>query len=174
MTTAEELTSPRLALEPLCEADADEMVGVLDDDRLHEFIGGRPLRPEDLRARFAALVAGSSRPGEDWLNWIVRRRSDRVAVGTVQATLTRAGAGGGGASAEIAWVVGVPWQGQGFASEAAVALVAWLRGHGAGEIVAHIHPDHGASEAVARRAGLQPTGDEVDGEQVWRYVPVPG
>jgi RimJ/RimL family protein N-acetyltransferase len=36
------------------------------------------------------------------------------------------------------------------------------------EVIAHIHPDHRASAIVATRAGLKPTADEVDGEQVWR------
>ena len=36
------------------------------------------------------------------------------------------------------------------------------------EVVAHIHPDHAASARVATRAGLLPTPDQVDGEQVWR------
>jgi RimJ/RimL family protein N-acetyltransferase len=85
-------------------------------------------------------------------------------VGTVQATLTdRQGTW----TAEVAWVVGVELQGQGFASEAARALVRWLRHRGVTTVEAHIHADHLASAAVAARAGLRPTADEVDGEQVW-------
>lgn len=86
--------------------------------------------------------------------------SDRL-VGYVQATVARD-------RATVAWVVGTPWQGRGIAGEAAVALVAWLRERGTTTIVATIHPDHSASSAVARRAGLTPTGGRVDGEVVWR------
>jgi RimJ/RimL family protein N-acetyltransferase len=57
--------------------------------------------------------------------------------------------------------LGFPYQGHGSAAEAAREV------H---EVVAHIHPDHAASARVARRAGLQPTGDRVDGEMVWRTV----
>ena len=116
-------------------------------------------------ARHATLVAGSSDPDEVWLNWIVRRRSDRRSIGTVQATVTR---DDDRWTTTVAWVVGVPWQGHGFATEAAQTLVHWLGERGATEITAHIHPDHQASAAVATRAGLHRTDDEIDGEQVWR------
>ena len=155
----------RLVLSPLRAADAEELAGVLGDPALHGFIGGRPASPEELGRRYAAMVAGPGRPGELWRNWVVRRRADAAAVGTVQATLTRQA---GGWTAEVAWVVGVPWQGRGYASEAARALVGWLVEAGAGEIVAHVHPGHAASARVAAAAGLVVTDEEVDGERVWR------
>ena len=71
-------------------------------------------------------------------------------------------------TAAVAWVVGIDWQDRGVASEAARAVVEWLRQEGAEEIVARIHPDHRASAVVAIRAGLDPTDDQADGEQVWR------
>jgi RimJ/RimL family protein N-acetyltransferase len=42
------------------------------------------------------------------------------------------------------------------------------------QVVAHIHPDHLASGQVAARAGLRPTPERVDGEQVWRLPAPPG
>ena len=155
----------RLLLTPLVPEDADEMVEVLADPGLHQFIGGRPATLEELRARYATLMEGSPRPEVVWRNWIVRRRTDSRPVGTVQATLTRHH---GGWAAQIAWVIGVPWQRQGFASEAARGLVGWLGSRDVREIVAHVHPDHLASAGVAIRAGFQATHDQVDGEQVWR------
>jgi RimJ/RimL family protein N-acetyltransferase len=156
----------RLVLSPLRVADAEEMVEVLGDPGLHEFTGGRPGSPEELRRRYAAMVAGPGRAGEVWRNWVVRRRADSVAVGTVQATLTRRGRSW---RAEVAWVVGVPWQRRGYATEAARGLVGWLEGLGVSEIVAHVHPDHRASARVAAAAGLVATGELVDGERVWRH-----
>ena len=157
------ISTERLVLTPLRAADADAMVEVLGDERLHDFIGGSPAGQADLRRRYARLAAGSGDPDQIWLNWIVCRGADRQPIGTVQATVTR-----GGRAAEIAWVVGVPWQGKGFATEAAQALVNWLREQGANVITANIHPDHHASAKVAARAGLTATTDEIDGEQVWR------
>ena len=123
--------------------------------------------PPELRDRYATLAAGSPRPGETWRNWIVRRRSDSRAVGHLQATLETPA---DGRTATIAWVIGVDWQGRGFAGEAARALVGWLRGEGAAEIVAHVHPGHRASAGVAARAGLSPTQDLKDGERIWRLA----
>jgi RimJ/RimL family protein N-acetyltransferase len=161
----ETIGSGRLLLTPLRPEDAGELVGVLADPALHRFTGGRPGSLEELRARYVAMAAGPGRADEVWRNWVVRRREDGQAVGTVQATLTR---DGGRWTAAVAWVIGVPFQGRGYAGEAARALVGWLRGRQVDEVVAHVHPDHLASARVAARAGLRPTAERVDGEQVWR------
>ncbi len=149
-------------------ADAAEMVGVLSTAALYAFTGGALPGLDELRARYERQAAGRSPDGrEEWRNWILRREPGGQAVGYVQATITD-----GGQRAEIAWVVGLDWQGQGYATEAALALVAWLDSRGAGVIRAHIHPGHAASAAVARRAGLRPSGVTQDGEQLWlRYRP---
>lgn len=159
------ISTARLDLALLRVEDANEMAMLLADAQLHEFIGGQPATLAELRDCYARLVAGSGDPDEVWLNWIARRRTDGQAIGTMQATLTNHA---GRWSAAIAWVIGVPWQKQGYASEAAQALVTWLRRNGIHDIVAHIHPEHRASALVATRAGLQPTDAYVDGEQVWR------
>jgi len=158
------ITTKRLVLVPLTADDADELCDVLDDDRLHEFTGDRLGSATDLRDRFVLLAAGSPRQGEDWLNWVVRRRLDSQALGTVQVTVRSAQ---GLQVARLGWIIGIPWQNQGYASEAAVALVRWVRRQGVDEIGAHIHPGHRASEAVAVRAGLTQTEEEFDGERVW-------
>ena len=160
-----EIVTERLRLRPLRAEDADDMVGVLGDERLHEFIGGRPLGLDELRDRYRRLAAGSPHDDQEWLNWIARRRSDARPIGTLQATCAHHR---GAWSAQVAWVIGVDFQGQGFASEAAGALVRWLRSRGAAYVEAHIHPEHRASALVAARAGLRLTAEEVDGEQVWR------
>ena len=77
---------------------------------------------------------------------------------------------GPGTDADIAWLIGVAWQRCGFAVEAARALIAWLERNDVVTVTAHIHPDHAASAAVARRSGLRPTDVVEDGEQVWRRV----
>ena len=163
--TAAALDSERLHLEPLTVEHADEMTAVLDDPDLHVFIGGQPDTREELRARYEQLVVGQSHDGrERWLNWVIRRRDDGRAVGTVQATVTKQDRT---LTAEIAWVIGTGQQRQGFAREAALAMVARLREQGVTMIVAHIHPQHEASIAVARAVGLAPTDALVDGEVRW-------
>lgn len=165
--TSDRITSARLSLVPLAVTDADEMAGVLSADALYAFTGGSPPAPAELRDRYARLAAGRSPDGsQEWRNWIVRREPGGQAAGYVQATIMD-----GGGRAEIAWVIGVDWQGQGYATEAARALVAWLDARGVAVVEAHIHPDHAASAAVARRAGLLPTGHADGGEQLWRRGP---
>jgi RimJ/RimL family protein N-acetyltransferase/predicted nucleic acid-binding protein len=162
------LATRRLDLTPLRVDDATDMIEVLGDERLYSFIGGQPPTLDELRQRYRLLEAGQSTDGtEEWHNWIARLRSGGDAIGTVQATIVDRGR-----KAAIAWVVGVPWQRQGFATEAALALVGWLEGRSVSTITAHVHPDHAASARVAERIGLSPTGEFEDGEQVWsRSVP---
>ncbi|ADB31190.1 Peptidase M23 [Kribbella flavida DSM 17836] len=150
----------RLALLPLSPEYAEPMARVLSAPELYSFIGGEPPSLEQLAERYQRQVAGSGRPGEHWLNWVLRLRPDDVLVGYVQATVT-------GDEAEIAWVVGADWQGRGIAREAATGLVGWLRGQGLERIVAHVHPEHAASAAVASAAGLSRTEQLDDGEQLW-------
>ena len=169
---AEPIASLRLRLEPLREADADEMVDVLSDPALYAVIGGGPPDLDALRSRYRFLAPGRSPDGRElWLNWVVRLRADEhSAVGTVQATV-RDDLG----QAEVAWVVGTPWQGEGYAGEAACALTEWLREKGVRRLIAHVHPEHTASEKVAARAGLRPTAEVHDGERRWASdAPEPG
>jgi|SRR5688572_3299544 len=162
----ERLTTARLDLDPLVPADADAMVAVLADERLYAFIGGRPPALPELRSRYERLAAGRSADGaQEWHNWIVRLRADHQAIGHAQATITAASS-----VADVAWMVGSRWQGKGFASEAARAIVDWLEARGVATITAHVHPHHHASAAVAANAGLVATGRLEDGEQVWRRV----
>lgn len=158
------ISAARVVLAPVTVGDAEEMTTVLAGDALYEFTGGRPPTLAELRAAYRRQVVGRSPDGrEEWRNWMVRRASDGVAVGYVQATIVE-----GGRRAEIAWVIGLTWQGHGYAVEAARALVNRLDALGVDVIEAHIHPDHAASAAVARRAGLLPTTGVVDGERIWR------
>lgn len=101
---------------------------------------------------------------ERWLNWVVRRREDRLPVGYVQATVRDSE---DGPIADVAWVVGSGHQGKGYAKDAARLMLDWLRGEGVRVVTAHIHPEHAASQAVARSLGLAPTETVHDGEVRW-------
>lgn len=164
---AEFFRTARLDAVPLAVEHAAEMAAVLSDPALHVFIGGTPASPDALRARYERLVAGCPDPAVSWCNWVLRLREEARLVGTVQATVV-------GSVAEVAWVVGTPWQGRGLASEAARGLVSLLAGKSrVRTVIAHVHPEHRTSEAVARAAGLEPTEVEQDGERKWR-LELPG
>jgi RimJ/RimL family protein N-acetyltransferase len=140
----ERIRTNRLDLVPVTADDADPLSEVFSDKRLYAFTGGGPGTLEGLRSTFARLAADRSASPTAQLNWVVRHRADAEPIGMVQAIVTD-----GGHAAEIAWVVGVPWQGQGIATEAARAVVDWLHGQGVQTITAWIRPDHHASAAVA-------------------------
>jgi RimJ/RimL family protein N-acetyltransferase len=163
---AEPIGTGRLDLLPLRVEHAGDMAAVLADPALHEFTGGAPLSPEALRARYERLVAGSPDPAVWWGNWVIRLRDHGCLVGTVQATISA----DGGPAAEVAWIVGTPWPGRGIATEAARALVTWLGQRSVRTVIAHIHPGHRASAAVAAAAGLSPTGHRQGGETRWQLT----
>jgi RimJ/RimL family protein N-acetyltransferase len=177
-------------------AHADEMVELLADRSLYAFYDDEA-SPSlgELRERYARQAAGLSPDGREvWHSWIVRERSSGAAIGFVQATVgATAGSSAAGAdtaatpydgmtSAELAWVVAVPWQGRGYATEAAAGVLAAVRAPEPGGpsttttgddvilVHAHIAPGHTASEAVARRLGLAPTDVIHDGETRWQLT----
>ena len=150
------IETPLVVLLPLSTEHADEMAVTLSDPELHTYTGGAPLTPQELRARYERLVAGP----EGWRNWVIWLREEKRLVGYVQATID-------GRTAEVGWVIGTPWQGRGLATVAARALVGWLVKQEIDTVVAHIHPDHAASAAVAASAGLRPTNRWHDGEVRW-------
>ena len=164
--TARPISTARLDLLPLRVEHADEMAAVLSDPALHTFTGGAPDTPQALRSRYERLTAGSPEPSVSWLNWVVRLREEARLTGTVQATV---GPSDEGPVAEIAWVVGTTWQGRGIASEAARGLVGWLVRLPIRTVIAHIHPEHRASAAVAVAAGLTATDEWHDGEIRWQW-----
>ncbi|MEV4788251.1 GNAT family N-acetyltransferase [Streptomyces tuirus] len=161
---AQAISTRRLDLLPLHVEHAQEMAAVLSDPALHLFIGGTPSTPQELRSRYRRMTAGSPDPAVSWLNWVIRLRDESCLTGTVQATV---GPSGHGLVAEIAWVVGTPWQGRGIAGEAARGLVDWLGRQSVQSVIAHIHPEHRASAAVATAAGLTPTDEWHEGEIRW-------
>jgi RimJ/RimL family protein N-acetyltransferase len=159
----------RLTVEPLTAVHAAEMHAVLADPALHTFTGGEPRSVAELETRYARLAKRMSVDGSElWGNWVLRVTANGDAVGELQTTLPADGPRAGPAT--VAWVVGTAFQGLGYASEAAVSLVDRLREEG-WSVVADIHPDHGASQRVARAAGLAPTDEVVDGETRWLVGP---
>jgi RimJ/RimL family protein N-acetyltransferase len=163
---AETIRTERLDLFPLRVEHAAAMAVVLGDPALHAFIGGTPDSPEGLLARYGRLVAGSGDPSVSWCNWVISVRVAEELAGYVQATIAPDALG---TCAEIAWVVGTPWQGRGIATEAAQGLVRWLDDR-VDVLVAHVHPDHAASAAIAAACGLTPTDQVVDSETRWSRI----
>jgi hypothetical protein len=92
---------------------------IFADERLC-ITGGEPGTVESLRSALGRLAADRATDTAAQLNWVIRRLVDGVAVGMLQAIFSR-----GGQATEISWLVGHPMAGQGFASEAAIAVAAY-------------------------------------------------
>lgn len=147
-----------ITVRPLTVEDASVMMRVLSSPSLYHYIGGEPPTEEELSRRYTAQVVGHSPGGnERWINSIVLL--DGQPVGYVQATVPI-----DGEAAEISWVIGREWQGRGFAKQAARLLLDGLVHAG---VVAFIHPDHRASQHVARSLGMHEIDVVVEGETRW-------
>jgi RimJ/RimL family protein N-acetyltransferase len=152
----------RLELRPLMQIDAEEMFPILSDPAIYQFTHGDP--PTSVEALTELYKVRESRQSPDgtehWLNWIIRVRESNVAIGFTQATIAEN-------KACIAWVVGTSWQRNGYASEAARAMINWLKKTGITKIEAHIATDHVASKKVAENVGLHETDHFCGTEKIW-------
>lgn len=143
--------SARLLLEPLRAAHAALLFPVLADPRLYTYV------PDEARAtvallawRLAELERGAP-PGsnETWLNWVLRRRDDGAAIGTLQATVEP------GARAWIGYLFAPSAWGCGYATEACAWLVGELaRRHGVRDVLASVDVRNAKSIAVLERVGF--------------------
>src|SRR4051812_37117503 len=117
------------------------MAPLLEDPALHTFIGGEPATLTQLQQRYQRQLIGRSPDGSQlWMNWVLRRRVDGRAVGTVQATVSKDQTSRVGLIAEVAWVVATRYQGQGYAPEGPPGMGAWLREQRGTTLPAKIHP----------------------------------
>ncbi|MDO5617249.1 GNAT family N-acetyltransferase [Kocuria sp.] len=152
-----------VTLRPITIQDAEVMVGVLSDPTLYQFMGGEPPTVAELEQRYTIQTRGQSPDrSAEWINMAVVLDPGQKLIGYVQATVPH-----DGGPTEIAWVIGRPWQGQGHASRAAELLFQYLRQRGVCNLVAHVHPEHAASQAIASKLGMTPTEVLVDGETRW-------
>ena len=147
---------------PVASHHALDMYPILADPALYRFTGGQPPgNMESVQLWFSDLESRKSPDGtQHWLTWIVQIKEQQAPIGYVQATIA-------GCQAEIAWLIGTRWQGQGYAREAVVLLTAELKQHRVQRLTAHIHPDHKASQRVATSLGLIRTEASHEGEEIW-------
>jgi RimJ/RimL family protein N-acetyltransferase len=115
------LVTPRLLLEPLVAAHADEMFVVLADPSIYAFENSPPRSLAWLRERYARLESRRSADRtEIWLNWVVRHVELHAAMGYVQATVFT------DHTALIAYEFASAHWGRGFAREAVATMLTEL------------------------------------------------
>jgi len=89
----------------MVERDGHALFALLTDPEIHVFTGGRPpASADDVRERIRRRESRRSPAGDElWLNWTLRLRQTQSVVGYLQAGVTQG-------KADLAWVVGVPFQ----------------------------------------------------------------
>ena len=117
-----DITTPRLRLEPLRERHADDLFAGLQDERIYDFVPSTPPTDnESLRNKFRRLESRKSADGsEDWLNWAVRCSSTGEYIGYVQSTIPP------NAPASVAFIFFPAYWGRGYAHEAVTAMLEFL------------------------------------------------
>ena len=145
--------TPRLLLEPIRAAHADEIFEAFADERLWVFFPRlRPASRTALRARLGAWSAGPPEGHPEfggWENWVGRLRGKKTPIGTFQATIYR------NRSASLAYGVFADHWRKGYGIEAMRAIVEHLRlRHHIVKFVAEVDARNVASIALAKRLGL--------------------
>jgi RimJ/RimL family protein N-acetyltransferase len=137
----------RLTIEPLALAHSDALHQALDDPRVGEYIGGPDVTTSDAtRRRIEFVIRGApAESGQMWCNWAVLLHD--TVIGRLEATLHDD-------IAEIAYVFGPRWWGQGRATEATSWMVDMLEAHVAA-CWATVTPPNTASARLLRRIGFE-------------------
>jgi RimJ/RimL family protein N-acetyltransferase len=151
------LTTARLRLEPINESHYERMRTLNTDPEVMTYLNaGQPETEEVTRAAITRTMGRWAEWGYSW--WALIRLDDGELVG--MACLQHL-SGDRANPLEIGWRLARTGWGQGYASEAAAAIVAHAFDVvGAPEVVAVAHPDNAASIKVMTRLGMQYAGME--------------
>jgi ribosomal-protein-alanine N-acetyltransferase len=166
------LTAARLCLEPLTPQHAQHLFPVLSDRQLYTYIPEDP--PADsasLAARYQRLATRRSPQGDAlWLNWAVKRLHEGDYIGVLQATLTAE------QPAYLAYLLGSPFWGQGYAQEACSRLLVLVFGaYRVSRVRAEVDTRNQASWRLLERLGftrttLRPAADYFKGSSSDEYT----
>jgi ribosomal-protein-alanine N-acetyltransferase len=164
------LTTPRLLLRPLIEADAPELVRLNEDPVVWRFTGNGPIARPEVALRILREVIFPQ----------YARGVGRLAVETADGGLFLGWCGlewlraddDGRDIYDLGFRLHADARGQGFATEAARAVLEDARVRlGPHRVVAHAHPENLASERVLEKVGLRKVGEgDDDGDPVWLYA----
>jgi len=157
------LETERLVVREWQQPDAERLYDIYSRPDVVRYLGAAPTVMPSLATAYERIDRAQLRNGLDrdagrptgW--WAVEVRDTGVVAGTV-ALVTVEGSTEPDAEVEVAWTLHPDSHGNGYATEAARAVLA--RGHRAGlaEILALTDPANTPSQAVCRRLGLEPNG----------------
>ena len=155
-----ELTrTPRLLLRRWEDADLPAFFDLYSRDEVTRWLGAHPRRAlattDEARERLSRWIAGGRRldpPLGMWAMVPLSPAGQQPAGTLLLVPLTDAGGPTG--LVEIGWHLHPRYQGQGFATEAAEAVLAAAAGAGIGEVLALTDLDNVRSQAVAARLDM--------------------
>lgn len=147
------LTSERLELRPLGEAELPAMTAYRGDPEVCRFLPFPPQTVDDIRGRIGHILGSTSLEGENAGVAVgVFRRDDGELIGDL--VLFHPDLVNG--SAEIGWVMRPDVSGRGYATEAVRALLdAAFAVYGLRRVVARIDAENTASARLAERVGMR-------------------
>jgi RimJ/RimL family protein N-acetyltransferase len=148
------LQTARLTLRPFRADDADAQAAMMGDGEVMRHLGGKPLSREDSWRKLLGGHALWSLLGYGY--WAVERRADGAMIGQVGfADFQRDIAPSIAGLPEMGWLFAREAAGQGYATEAASAGLAWIDDAlNPRETVAIIDHDNQASIRVAEKCGF--------------------
>lgn len=115
------IETKRLVIEPVTQSHAEQMVDVLGDPVLYQYIPFDPPTLEKLQQRYKRWeVRISPQQDEIWLNWVVRLKGSNLYIGDVQAGYKD------DKIASIAYMTAKKYQHFGYTHEGLGAVIAFL------------------------------------------------
>ncbi len=145
------LTTPRLALDELTDADASFLVALLNDPDFLRYIGDRGVRNEDDARVYLAKGPFDSYRRHGHGLWLVRRRDDAERLG-ICGLLKRDTLD----DVDLGFAFLPQFRGQGYARESAAAVLAHARDAlGIARVVAIASRDNDASARLLEAVGLR-------------------
>lgn len=149
MTLAPTLTTDRLTLRAPREGDFDAYAAFYGSERSRPVGGPQP--------RFESWIAFLALPGHWALRgygyWMVEDRAGALvgSVGIIKHD--------GWPAPELGWQIFEGFEGEGYATEAAISARDWAARQGMGELLSFVAPDNTRSLATAARLGAQKIGE---------------
>jgi RimJ/RimL family protein N-acetyltransferase len=157
------LQTERLSLRPPTDDDLDAVAEIHGDPEVMRYIGpGEPW--SDARAELGLSRWKAYWAADGFGMFVVERRGDERVLGDVGLlawdpetwTPGMLAAIGPDAEIEIGWTLARDAWGNGYATEAALAVRDWARAeHGFDRLISLIHPDNAASIRVAEKLGAR-------------------
>lgn len=142
-----QLETDRLLLREWRKEDFEPIAGFLADPDVTRWLSGEPLSRTDAWRSHCAVIGQWYLRGYGF--WAVERKSDRALIGRIGLNNPE-----GWPGLEVAWTLGKPYWGAGYASEAARAAMNFgFLTQPVERLISVIHVDNKPSQAVAQRIG---------------------